>query len=64
MKRASYRHAIRWIALNDSAGEDDALDPEAVSQLVTAALVVDLFAVSDERVGRDVVRERKRKVSS
>lgn len=59
MKRASYRDAIRWIALNDSAGDDDALDPVVVSELITSCLVADVFGVSTERVGIDVVRKRK-----
>lgn len=60
MKRASYRDAIEWIALNDSAGDDDATDPEVAGCLVTAVLVADLFDVSSEQVGRDIVRYRKK----
>lgn len=60
MKRASYREAIAWIALNDSAGDDDALDPVRVSELVSSVLVADLFDVPMEKVGEDVVRWRKK----
>jgi len=60
MKRASYREAIRWIAANDAPGDPDALDPNATSHLVTSCLVADLFGLPDERVGRDIVRERER----
>lgn len=60
MKTASYRHAIWWIATNDSAGEDDALDPEAVQSLVTSLLVADIFDVPEIKVGEDVVRMRKK----
>lgn len=63
MKRASYREAIAWVANNDSAGEDDALDETIASQLITAALVADIFGVPDEKVGKDVVRFRKTKIS-
>lgn len=63
MKRASYREAIAWIAANDSAGDDDALDPEAVSYLITSALVADIFDVPQDRVGRDVVAQRKKENS-
>ncbi len=59
MKRASYREAIRWVANNDSGGEDDALIPYVVGDLITAALVADIFGVSTDRVGVDVVRYRK-----
>lgn len=59
MKRASYRDAIDWIANNDSDGEDEHAE-ESVSMLVTACLVADIFGVARERVGRDVVRLRKK----
>lgn len=58
MKHASYREAIAWVALNDSAGEDDAQDPKACSELITAALVADIFGLSDEKVGRDIANYR------
>lgn len=59
-KRASYRYAVAWIAENDSAGDADSLDPVAVSELITAQLVADIFGVSPEKVGRDIVRYRER----
>jgi hypothetical protein len=58
MKRASYRDAIDWIAQNDSAGDDDADDPEVVGHLVSSVLIAEIFGVECERVGRDVVRRR------
>lgn len=61
MKRASYRAAIAWIADNDEAGNNDALNEDCVSELVTASLVADLFGVEAARVGRDIVRYRKEK---
>ncbi len=60
MKRASYRHAIEWIALNDSAGDDDALDPRVASELVSAVLISDIFGVPAEKVGADIVRVREK----
>jgi len=60
VKRASYRAAIAWIAEFDSAGDDNALDPVAVSELITAQLVADIFGVEPAKVGRDVVRYRER----
>lgn len=53
-----YFDAIKWIALNDSAGEDDAQNVEAVSGLVTVALIADLFCKPDDEVATDVVRCR------
>jgi len=58
MKRASYREALEWIALNDDCewlfpGRDYD-GPPAIS--VSAALVADLFAVGTERVIRDLTR--------
>jgi len=60
VKRASYRRAVAWIAENDSAGDDNALDPQSVAELVTALLIADLFGVEPAKVGRDVVRYRER----
>jgi hypothetical protein len=57
MKRASYRHAIKWIALNDSSG--DVLDEEELSSLVTSLLVADIFGVEPERVGHDLMQVRR-----
>lgn len=59
MKRASYRHAIEWIAQMDSAADDTAHDPQVVSELVTSLLVADIFDVEPLKVGADVVRERR-----
>jgi len=59
-KRASYKAAIAWVAEYDSAGDADSLDPEVVSELITAQLVADLFDVPPEKVGRDIVRYRKK----
>jgi hypothetical protein len=58
MKRASYREAIAWIAENDSGGDEDALNPDTVSELVTSCLVADLFGVPCARVGEDIVKYR------
>lgn len=56
MKRPGYREAIRWIAENDDTEWVGKGDPESVS----AALVADLFGVSDERVAKDLARELDR----
>lgn len=62
MKRASYREAVAWVALNDSAADDDALEVEAVSGLVSTVLVADIFDVDPERVARDIIRVRKQEL--
>lgn len=58
--RASYRKAVAWIAYNDSAAEEGNLDPEVVSELVSVALVADLFGKEDRKVAEAVVRYRKK----
>lgn len=59
MKRASYKEAIAWIALNDDAGGDEALDLEYTKGYVTTCLVADLFGVDTGKVGKDIVKYRK-----
>jgi hypothetical protein len=56
VKRASYRHAVAWIAHEDAPA--DGADAEAVEGYISVGLVADLFHVSRERVARDVVRYR------
>lgn len=57
MSRPSYRAAIEWIALNDNPA---AAEPEeALRGYLTVALVADLFAVSIERVAKDVAAARQ-----
>jgi hypothetical protein len=60
MKRASYREAIQWIADNDGSGDLDALNPTVVSWMVSCILVATIFGVPEERVGKDVVRQRRK----
>lgn len=55
----AYLDAVDWIAQHDSAGEDDALEPNIVSELVTASLVAQVFEIDSEIVGRDIVLRRK-----
>lgn len=56
MKRASYRHGVEHIALNDDPTE---MDEEIVGSCMTVGLLADLFGVDTARVARDVVRFRK-----
>jgi hypothetical protein len=57
MVRASYRHAVRWIAFNDEGAERDL---ETISQAVTVLLVADIFGAEPERVAKDVLRVREK----
>jgi len=60
MKRASYRDAVQWIAWNDENGDETyRLDPEAVGDYVSSAIVADLFGITTEKVAKDVIRYRK-----
>jgi hypothetical protein len=58
--RARYRDAIDWIARYDSAGDNDALDPECAGALITACLVADVFGKTNEQVGQAIVARRKK----
>lgn len=60
MKRASYREAIAWIALNDSAADDDALDPLVAGTLVSSILIAEIFDVNSDKVGADIVKYREK----
>lgn len=61
MKRASYKEAIAWIALNDSAADGEApLDVSITTYYLTSLLVADIFSVPEEKVGRDIVSFRKK----
>jgi hypothetical protein len=54
MKRASYKEAITWLAVNDDTFwliEDNSC------LSVTAALVSDLFGVSEEKMTKDLIKE-------
>lgn len=66
MKRASYRHAVALIALNDGAGDGPgyADNTKHVSGMVSVGIVADLFGVPTERLAADVVRYRAREDAS
>ena len=57
MKRASYKHAVEWIAIND---ESASLDLEEIRWLPTTLLVEEIFCVDGDRIARDVLRLRER----
>lgn len=58
MKRASYRQAVEWIALNDNTGGGERADE--IASYVSTLLVADLFGVEPEKVGKDIERARVR----
>ncbi len=55
MKRPSYRHAIRWIGINDEPTADHS---ETVN-LISVALVASIFDVAKLKVTADVIRFRE-----
>lgn len=57
MRRASYRHAVEWIARNDEPMD---LDPARVGGYISTVLVADLFEVEPEEVAAAIVRKRKK----
>lgn len=57
VKRASYRHAVAWIALNDEPTERD---PGEVAEATTTSLIADIFWVTPARVAADIIRYRNK----
>lgn len=55
MKRASYRHGIDWIALNDGVEERD---PETIATQISVCLLADLFGKTPQQVAFDVLKSR------
>jgi hypothetical protein len=55
-KRPGYREAVEWIAREDEPAE---MNAEAVSGLVSVALVADLFGKEQIEVARAVIRFRR-----
>jgi hypothetical protein len=55
LKRASYRDAVSWIALNDEPGDRD---PETVAEIISVVLTAELFGAAPERVATDIIRYR------
>jgi hypothetical protein len=60
MKRASYKHGVEIIALND---EPTCLDVQEVQCFISVTLLADLFDVPVETVARDVVKLRLKEAS-
>lgn len=56
-KRPGYREAVEWIALNDETGETDV---EAMSGLISIAMVADLWGKDSMTVAKAVIAKRKR----
>lgn len=53
----AYRHAVRWIAVED---EPEDLDAAGVTGYITVHLVADIFDKDPRTVADAVVRRRKR----
>jgi hypothetical protein len=58
MKRASYREAVAWIALNDDAGAAYAMVMSEVAGMISVVLVADLFGKEPHHVATDVIKYR------
>lgn len=58
MKRASYKHAVRWIAANDDIGSPDCTNADIVSGYISTLLVADIFGKDADKVAQDVVNQR------
>lgn len=58
MKRASYREAVRWIAVNDEPTDTDS---DSIAGYISTLLIADIFDVEPSKVANDVLRERNRK---
>jgi hypothetical protein len=57
MSRASYRHGVEWIALNDEANETEA---DEMAGLISVGLLADLFDKDPLDVARAVIRFREK----
>lgn len=57
-----YLKAVKWIAMNDESGAEEALEKEFVSDMISVSLLSDLFNKPREKIAADVVRFRKRAV--
>lgn len=58
MKRASYREAVEYIALNDNSGSDDALDVIEVASMISVDLIAFIFRIDLNKVAQDVIKVR------
>lgn len=59
LPKPTYRDFVEWIAMNDGDGDNDALDIEHVSSLISTTMVAHLFGYNMNKVGRDVVNMRR-----
>jgi hypothetical protein len=53
-----YLNAVAWIAMNDEPRD---MDVGSVSEMISVALVADLFFVKPEKVARDIITYRERR---
>lgn len=55
----NYEVAVAWVAENDEPGADWALDVDRVAEMITVALVADLYDLICLDVAEDVIEYRK-----
>ena len=55
LTRPTFKSAIEWIAFNDEPGETDA---KTTSELISVAIIADIFGTTVERVAADVLKVR------
>lgn len=56
MRRASYRHGVELIALNDEPTETDL---DQIEGQISVQLLADLFGVPPMRVAKDILKKRQ-----
>jgi hypothetical protein len=54
-----YDDAVGWIAHNDESGNDNALNPKIVADMVSVVLIANIFGRKPLSVAKDVVRVRR-----
>ena len=55
MKRASYREAITWIAVND---EPRWSDVDEIAGMISVTLIASIFQVEQNKIAQDILRYR------
>jgi hypothetical protein len=54
-----YEAGLRWIAYNDNAGAETALDVKDVEAYITTIMLADMFETEPPYVAEDIVRIRR-----
>ena len=56
MPSSKYLNAVLWVAINDSAGDNE--PAEQVADYLTVLLIADVFGSTPRKVADDVIRAR------